>query len=120
MKILKCNNDIHFENFETYSEEESIIGAWIDGKPIYRKVLTSSFNCTSNNPQRVAHGIDNLDLVLFHREILDSALQLPYINGAAFMAVQRINNTEVQFECAETGLLEKNVVIILEYTKTTD
>ena len=30
------------ENNNVYSEEEQIIGKWIDGKPIYRKVIITT------------------------------------------------------------------------------
>lgn len=41
MKILKCNNDIHFENFEVYSEEEVAIGSFL-GEPLYRKCVVKN------------------------------------------------------------------------------
>jgi hypothetical protein len=47
-------------NLENYSTEERRIGTWIDGKPLYRKVISCGAlpNATSKS---VAHGIANLD-----------------------------------------------------------
>ena len=32
----------NIENLTTYSTEEKVVGTWIDGKPIYRKVIEST------------------------------------------------------------------------------
>lgn len=37
-KVIKLKNDTFLAN-ELYSEREIMIGTWIDGKPIYRKVI---------------------------------------------------------------------------------
>lgn len=50
-------------NEVTYSSKEQKIGTWINGKPLYRKVLTYSTKITSGTTQ-IAHGISNLDTVV--------------------------------------------------------
>ena len=39
------NTEIHLTNFE-YSEEERVVGCWIDGKPIYERVIILENNFT--------------------------------------------------------------------------
>ena len=48
---------------DNYSTSEAIIGKWIDGRPIYRKVI--DFGALPNNTHKeVAHNIADLDLVI--------------------------------------------------------
>lgn len=59
----------------TYSTNELIIGTWIDGKPIYRKVV--DFGALPGNTQKgVNHGVQNIDIIInmygFARRILSS------------------------------------------------
>ena len=44
-----------------YSGTETIIGTWIDGRPVYRKVLTGN---TPNGNTHVSHGITNFSRIL--------------------------------------------------------
>lgn len=37
--IITLASDVNIDDLDTYSTEETIIGTWIDGKPIYRKVI---------------------------------------------------------------------------------
>ena len=46
------------KNANSYSKEETKIGTWIDGKPIYRKVVPVVITGTT------AHNIDNLDTLV--------------------------------------------------------
>ena len=47
----------------SYSTDEQICGTWIDGKPIYRKVITGT-SITGNTDFNVSHGISNIDTVV--------------------------------------------------------
>lgn len=50
------------ENNNVYSEEEQVIGTWIDGKPLYRKLVVINF--TGNNGwQNFGLGITNADFL---------------------------------------------------------
>lgn len=48
-------------DFGKYSGTETIIGTWIDGRPVYRKVLTGN---TPNGNVSVNHGITNFSRIL--------------------------------------------------------
>lgn len=61
-KVIKLKNDTFLAN-ELYSERETIIGTWIDGKPLYRKVIV--YNHPQNESESVIDSnINNLDMVV--------------------------------------------------------
>lgn len=47
-------------NQGTYSENETVIGTWINGKPIYRKVITFTPSSSAMESSH-SHGISNVD-----------------------------------------------------------
>lgn len=48
-----------FDNLNIYSTEEQRIGVWIDGKPLYRKVIST--NTSYNQELEILHGVSNYD-----------------------------------------------------------
>ena len=113
-----------------YSEDEIVVGEWIDGKPVYRKVVKLP-NQTSNN-QKITKDLSDLNI--------DSVLRC---NGFAYYKTGGTEHNLMSFPYTEAsntfigcGYLasEKNVVfvaydfsftfeditVIIEYTKTTD
>ena len=56
--IPKCRR---IEKKFDYSTTEQIIGKWIDGKALYRKIIyIENFSIESNEEKRVKHNIENL------------------------------------------------------------
>ena len=54
-----------YEKLKLYSKEEIIIGKWIDGKKLYRKVI--DFDYFPNNSQRVVPtNINNLEYICWY------------------------------------------------------
>ena len=49
---------------DTYSTDEIVIGKWIDGKPIYRKVLHLTSGWTVGGEAAIAHNISNFDRII--------------------------------------------------------
>ena len=107
-----------------YSTEELVIGTWIDGKPIYRKVFFNYFNDEYNNWYSIGN-IANLKTVIkvagmikqkndgnfidFPRcSTFDNTSSDLYVNGSTGEVNVRIGKA--------TGEL----YLIVEYTKTTD
>lgn len=122
-------NATDIENLQTYSTSEVNTGkVWINGKPIYRKVVEfGSF--PSGGSKTVATGITNLSrIVFFMYTWYDSA------DGAYFTNVRvdsatvmckiqfKVNNNSLNVE--GTGIdwssRTSQGVAIIEYTKTTD
>ncbi len=107
-----------------YSTTETIVGKWIDDKPIYRKVI-SGITGSSAGEKTIAHGISNLDkfikidgftdendqriLPSFYRDFQEQyALSVYYANATDIL---------ITYGSARTS---KDFYLILEYTKTTD
>lgn len=47
----------------TYSTDEQVVGTWIDGSPVYEKVVDLGA-LPNNTTKNVAHGISNLGLII--------------------------------------------------------
>lgn len=101
---------------EVYSLEEKRIGTWVDGKPLYRKViLTDTINLSKGNNT----------LADFDTSYLVKYLQCIF-NSDAGQFVLGSNNSDVKHRGnkIETSVTvdwgSGYVEIVVEYTKTTD
>ena len=118
---------------EVYSTEEQVVGTWIDGKPIYRKVI--SLNCPTcpDNGVYADATTDvsslNIDFIMFKYVSIsasnDTVLEyngfIP--NGAAKLGGQVwYYPTEKTIYARHTRVVFNNcpITAIIEYTKTTD
>jgi hypothetical protein len=112
--LLELKNGNSQSNGNSYSIDEKLTGGtWIDGKPIYRKVLTGTTN-NSSELNEVDVSSLNIDLLLSNSNILIiEDTQLNYVLNTELS----YDNNAIHFETIYTGL---NYNFILEYTKTTD
>lgn len=114
---------------DVYSTEETRIGTWIDGKPLYRIVMHISKNQTANGT-KIALPVLNVDTVYYiggiavedniDGEGMTRSFPFPgYYAGDTLtctvsalegITMNRIGSTYVGFRA----------IIVLEYTKTTD
>lgn len=112
---------------DIYSEEEILIGTWIDGKPLYRKVILSETTDVTNTANVIKNVSElNIETVVSLRGLfVDSATlsQLPIgsMIGNSFVSVY--------YQTAKKNIVERHqnesynnaeLRIIIEYTKTTD
>lgn len=107
-----------YDNTE-YSTGERIVGTWVNGKPLYRKVFTT-ITVSGNSSSTTAHGISNLDTVA--RYTAHS-----YYNGVFRPVTYAANSTYTLCEIDKTNIYIYNtsanpytITVIMEYTKTTD
>lgn len=108
----------YINKLNTYSTEEQIIGTWIDGKPLYRKVteLEPVFEVGDNN---YSTGIENAEV------IVNSTLHFKY-NSKWYTAWDNLynktynNNGSTYVVDSEGDLSLQAMYLITEYTKTTD
>lgn len=114
-----CN---YINGLETYSTSETRIGTWIDGRPIYRKVITDTTSRTAGN-YNIAHGISNLSDVI-HIETLCWQNSTTMFNATSTSplsgserATSYLNGSNITIRNAWECI---KIVIIIEYTKTTD
>ena len=114
-----------FSSLENYLTEEQIIGTWIDGKPLYRKVVNHSKALSAGN-NAIIHNIPNIGVVTK----VDGYTILGtnnYRTGAfesstKFINIKTVDSTYINVHVgSDWGSSFKNgFVTILEYTKTTD
>lgn len=107
------------DKVENYTTEEQVIGTWIDGKPIYRKVINKGHYTFTNGDNKFAHGISNLgDVVDIKYTMFFSNANQYYIHWSA-IASKIATNTDVILSANGDNTFDK-LKIIIEYTKTTD
>lgn len=98
---------------DVYSTEETIIGTWIDGKPLYRKVFNVAFNLEGATwtDTGISVAQNNIDLIVSARassnKILCNGIWIRSDDGANVKATSLSTFNSVN-------------IMILEYTKTTD
>ena len=113
------------DNSISYSTTEKVVGTWIDGKPIYRKVVNFGAlpNATSKS---VAHNISNIAMITDIRGVAlnpstNTYLTLPYATTTATQNLQLyVNLTNITANTGFNLSIYTTTYIILEYTKTTD
>ena len=129
LKNLAGDINIPVTDADTYSTTEKKVGVWIDGKPIYRRVLTLpgitggteytidigvlSSNISNfwlkNGSVRIS-GTGILPIWFYNRQFADRYTTWAYVS-------LRATNATVYFKCDST-ITGGNIII--EYTKTTD
>lgn len=132
IKTVVNNNDdelttinTNLTNLITYSTTETVVGTWIDGKTIYRKVI--QYNKTSNGQVDLSlssYGITNIENIWLNQNSFIKT------NGNEWKAVNTYESdsyfTFCTFPSANSFRLSSNSSyarglwnLIIEYTKTT-
>lgn len=107
---------------DVYSTEETVIGTWIDGRPIYRK--TYDTGALTGNSKSIQLNIPNIDLIWstnisFGISITGNAFPLPYVGSDSQYNVSLyINKSIIHFNPSSQQATASYVTV--EYTKTTD
>lgn len=108
----------------TYTTSEQVIGKWIDGKPVYRKVL----NIGTPSSQRTypTHGISNLENVIklygfcYTDGSTRQIIPMTYTNWEIFAYDITDTVFTLNFSANQWSANPTNVYVVFEYTKTTD
>ena len=108
-----------------YSTTETVVGQWIDGKPIYRKVY-ENVNLNPNNSWQVTLDVSDLNAdyitinskSTFHITV-DTGRKMSIFNAPTYFTVC-INNGKLESYKNTTQFNYCFDSLILEYTKTTD
>ena len=122
---------INFSNQQIYSYEEQLIGKWIDGKNLYRRMVYCG-NLPANNKINVAHGISNVQHIHVNLgETMWTGNNLsftekttnysPLYEDASFY-VNKLgaNDTSIILGTATSDSQYFHILVCVEYTKTTD
>lgn len=131
-KILRSEN-IEYDNQtlkkyldsgNIYSSDEQKIGKWIDGKPIYQKIV--QFEIGDNSNKFVPYNISNVDNIWIDESasyIMGDSETLPlnwYYSASDWCRVWANKNSgEIRFRSPST-LGARICYVCLRYTKTTD
>lgn len=116
--------DDYSDSGDIYSEEEQVIGRWIDGKPLYRKVLS-----TTNS--------SDIDLSDVNIEIITSGTGVWSNNDMIISMDYKGNSTSgysswnvgwfydktskhITLQLGTNRTTFNKIILIIEYTKTTD
>lgn len=105
---------------ETYSTEETRIGTWIDGKPIYRIVINVGNALSCLVPQL------NIDwIVAMHGQCYisawDNLVHIPFFNPSSNISMDFTKPSNLRIAVGgEMASVARETVVTLEYTKTTD
>lgn len=105
---------------EVYSTEEQVIGKWIDGKPLYRKVYqTTSGNVINQwNTLLIDNTIDVL--VNMQKWYMKDNFQYPTQNDVSFNFYWHNTSYFLQEKHTNDYWNNTSMILTLEYTKTTD
>ena len=108
---------------EVYSTTEQVIGTWIDGKPIYRKV----FNITSpqqSNTDYVDVSSLNIETLIhlygYYNKTGIGKFSIPFTDSSTNYSVIFISyDNKIRGRFGDASYVS-DVKVIVEYTKTTD
>ena len=88
---------------------------WIDGKPIYRKILNFTLG-TQNQYERVEHGISNIYWIISQTVIYNYGGNIYYApNG--HITETNVNGTYFSYFNNNSYIVGSNAYAIIEYTK---
>ena len=108
-------------NIEKYSTNEIKIGTWIDGKPLYRKVVDIGALPNASTKQ-VAHNISNMGSVVTLRGMVTDGgfFPIPYCATTNAYAISLFATTTTITVITGSDRSSVTGFAIIEYTKTTD
>lgn len=132
-KIFVRNSNGAYEEFakkseEVYSTEEQRIGTWIDGKPLYRKIVNAQFGTVVQGTETTVEvNLKNVDFILVDKYWLDrktasSVINQGYVTDALYLGYTSFSNsnTTLRFRTKQSWVSNTAIYAIIEYTKTTD
>lgn len=115
-----CN---YVNGLETYSTDETRVGTWIDGKPIYRKVLTGTLPTGSGEN---TFNFSGISIINFYGKIKATSGASFLINTyytplpAYSISGWLDSNGNLKIECGTNYRTTSEYNITIEYTKTND
>jgi hypothetical protein len=131
IKAVVNNNDddmttisTNLTNATTYSTSETVVGTWIDSKPIYRKVIANEVDMT-NGSEISLSSVSNMDnLVSIQSKEVNVSNNFVFYNNYYDSSTNKFNlfhyiARNSLYLYAGSGI-HYTVTVTIEYTKTTD
>lgn len=106
----------------TYSTEEQVIGTWIDGRPLYRRVIETTTPSSTDITYAIATLSSECRIRLYNGYVYDGGQVFPlnlYLGSENFYYSYGYMN-EYRMKLTNTNRVDKTCVLILDYIKTTD
>lgn len=107
-----------------YSTEEQIIGTWIDGKPLYRKVVTGTVLKHGTWNQTIILQDNNIDNIISVKGMVgynNGKHQIgAYANTNFYSLLQYNYDEHALYFYGADNYVDYLATVIIEYTKTTD
>lgn len=105
---------------EIYSTEERVIGTWIDGKPIYRRVFNLSTGiCYNTNNDIIDLGFVPDNLILLNGCVTLSDGKMAFTPNI-YTSIGVEYNGKISIGSSATVYNNRPITLIVEYTKPTD
>ena len=135
IRVVQNSNNISLKsNANEYSTTETVIGTWIDGKPLYRKVIKVTSIDSSSNNYDVTISISNLNEIVNIGGVIKpnginayKPVTVIYTDNSNAIglnysfSVYAITNSYISLSYGSWWKTRfDKAYIILEYTKTTD
>ena len=127
--VTVANEITSVNNRLNYSTEETVCGTWIDDKPIYRRIIQSSFPTISEGQ----YAIKSIDITPYNISKITSInavarfgsayspIPFSYVSGTYVMTCDVFyDGTFLQIRGNSSGWSNAEVIVTLEYTKTTN
>lgn len=117
--------EIYNQNVMNYSTTEQVVGKWIDGKPLYRKVFNIT-NPTSSNTNYIDISSMNIDTATHlygYYKTNAGTFGIPFHDSNDNLSVMFISgdtNLYIRGRFGNNYTSITEVKVVLEYTKTTD
>lgn len=110
-----CN---YVNDLTTYSTTEQVVGTWIDGKPLYRKVYKETKNVTSYSLTPPSNVNTYVNIEIMQQDDSNAWIKdYAWSTSNDYLRVF-ITNAGIQVRTSKTSTYTH--WIIVEYTKTTD
>ena len=121
--VLYCIKCESTEQKDTYSTNEIKVGTWVDGKPVYRKVIEGVTSDTPDTGYVISSIKDMETLVSYTGSILDNNSVKHKIGtylGGEYNSVLYVDTSGNVYMRHGSAMVNKSYSLIIEYTKTTD
>lgn len=105
-------DNLYIKGYDNYSEEEHIVGQWIDGKPLYEKNITET---VKSGDGAVFYTFDS-DVEI--KNIINNPTY--YVNSAWNVYLRKSSNENILVTNAGSSVVGTKCNVTIQYTKTTD